>query len=75
MLAEEDFDARLDQHEKLVPAIFMGANEVHVHLLAHSRAERLRIETDLRRGQLPPLNEQSSGPDSSGGLLASLLVR
>jgi hypothetical protein len=31
-----------------------------VHLLAVSKGERLRIETDLRNGHRTPLNEQPS---------------
>ncbi len=33
-------------------------SEVHVHFSAGSRAERLDIETDLRRGHRTPLNYQ-----------------
>ncbi len=54
-----DFAERIDRHEKFLPALRLGATEVHVHLLAASRQQRLNIETDLRRGHPTPLNEQS----------------
>jgi hypothetical protein len=53
-----DFGERIDRHEKFLPALWLGATEVHVHLLATSRQQRLDIETDLRRGHPTPLNEQ-----------------
>lgn len=54
-----EFDMRISNHEKLLPAIMFGATHVHVHLLAVSKSERLRIETDLRRAHWTPLNLQS----------------
>jgi len=57
-----EFDERLDRHEKLGPALWLGATEIHVHLLAQSRQERLNIETDLRHGHVTPLNEQPTSP-------------
>lgn len=54
----DDFSSRFACHEKIGAARNMGANEIHVHLLAEERGLRLNIETDLRRGHAPPLNEQ-----------------
>jgi hypothetical protein len=48
-------------HEKLNPAITLGATHVHVHLLARSRQARLDVETDLRHGHPTLLNEQGIG--------------
>ena len=56
----EDLAKELLGHPKLVPAIMLGGNELHVHLLAQSKDERLRVETDIRNGHHTPLNEQSS---------------
>jgi hypothetical protein len=39
-------------------ALDLGLNEVHVHLLARSERVRFGVETDLRNGQLSPLNRQ-----------------
>ena len=39
---------RLMQHEHLADAITGGLTHVHVHVLAGTRFERERIETDLR---------------------------
>jgi hypothetical protein len=55
------FYSRFATHEKFWPAVFAGSNEVHVHLLADSDQARFNIETDLRRGHSPVLNEQSTG--------------
>ena len=70
-----DFAERIDRHEKFLPALRLGATEVHVHLLAASRQQRLNIETDLRRGHRTPLNEQSVAgfPPSSLASLPELL--
>jgi hypothetical protein len=70
-----DLDQGIDRHEKFLPAMRLGATEVHVHLLAVSKQQRLDIETDLRRGHPTALNEQSRGgfPRSSLGNLADLL--
>jgi hypothetical protein len=54
-----EFDLRLDRHEKLGPALQVGATEIHIHLLAQSRQERVNIETDLRHAHATPLNGQS----------------
>lgn len=56
----EDLAKELLSHPKLVPAMLLGGNELHVHLLAQSKSERLRIETDVRNGHHTPLNEQPS---------------
>lgn len=54
----KDYYNRAHTHEKLTPSIRMGANEVHIHLLAKGTHDRFRIETDLRRGHYAPLNMQ-----------------
>jgi len=41
----------------MAPARRLGATHVHVHFV-ENRAERFRIETDLRREHKPQLNEQ-----------------
>jgi hypothetical protein len=38
----------------------LGMNEIHVHLLAETKSERLTVETYLRNEFGPPLNEQGS---------------
>src|SRR5215510_5052080 len=40
-----DGEHRPPTHEKLIPAIVLGATHVHVHLLAMSRQHRLDVET------------------------------
>ncbi|XKM39551.1 GIY-YIG nuclease family protein [Rhizobium ruizarguesonis] len=47
-------------HDKVLQAIRLGGNELHVHLLAKPEAERFAIETDLRNGHNAPLNRQHS---------------
>ncbi|MBY5799235.1 hypothetical protein [Rhizobium leguminosarum] len=47
-------------HDKVLQAIRLGGNELHVHLLAKTEAERFTIETDLRNGHNAPLNRQNS---------------
>lgn len=65
----DDLDRRMYEHMrgKLPLAQLLGANEIHVHLLAKTRAERFEIETDLRRRLSPTLNLQSNDR-SHGGL-------
>ena len=60
-------------HVNVLRAIGLGGNELHVHLLAKTKAERLSIETDLRNGHDTPLNRQPSaaGLGSLFGLGAS----
>ena len=53
-----EFDERLDRHEKLGQALRLGATEIHIHLLAQSRQERVNVETDLRHAHTTPLNGQ-----------------
>ena len=53
-----DMRTRMPDHEKLPAAFDLGANEIHVHLLANSIAHRIAVETDLRRGHWTPLNWQ-----------------
>jgi hypothetical protein len=71
-----DFRKEFGSHPKLWPAQLLGATEVHIHLLAKSRSERLDIETDLRRGHWTPLNYQPTPaplPPSAGlGAFASV---
>ncbi len=67
------FSDRLSQHEKFSPAVRMGANEVHIHLSAKNRHERFQVETDLRNGHNPPLNEQNVEP--LGDWFSNLLNR
>jgi hypothetical protein len=54
----DNFATRMRCHEEWDSAMRLGMNEVHVHLLAFSERRRLIIETDLRHGQLPLLNQQ-----------------
>ena len=62
------------RHEKWAAAARLGMTEVHVHLLAQTRHERLAVETRLRRQYPTPLNEQS--PAMQGlGLLGALAPR
>jgi hypothetical protein len=84
----DKFYQRLPDHEKVEDARRLGVNELHVHLLAASEADRFHIETDLRNGHRTPLNEQGTpyanslfgslapnhplAPSSFGGLLAAL---
>lgn len=55
-----DFSERMSKHEKLVPALLLGATHCHVHLLARDKKHRLDIETDLRTQFATPLNKQPS---------------
>lgn len=61
---------RFAGHEKLLPAILMGATELHVHFLAEGERARLAAETDLRHGHRPVLNQQDRPMDglAVGGL-------
>lgn len=74
----ENTTRRMREHmyEKTLQAILLGANELHLHLLAESEAVRISIETDLRNGHASPLNKQHSSA-TPGGLigLGSLYVR
>jgi hypothetical protein len=72
-----EFDVRLGQHEKLPDVLRLGGTELHVHLGAATRQQRLDIETDLRRGQPAPLNRQGLGGIRAdggfgGGILGAL---
>ena len=77
-----EFDERLDRHEKLGQALRLGATEIHIHLLAQSRQERVNVETDLRHAHATPLNGQPTPtspfllprPSSSLLSLADLLA-
>ncbi|MBD9390248.1 hypothetical protein IB237_23900 [Agrobacterium sp. AGB01] len=65
-----DTARRLQEHlyDKILRAAHLGVNELHLHFLAKSEADRISIETDLRNGHCTPLNKQSSSA-MSGGLL------
>lgn len=63
-----EFSDRLLGHEKFESALRLGANEIHVHLLAETAAARFAAETDLRNGHRTPLNEQPT----MAGLLGAL---
>ena len=67
----ENLGDRLHRHEKGTKAHQLGVTHVHVHLLAKTRASRLKIETELRWSLSPPLNEQAVPAYS----LANSLVR
>ncbi|MCH4548247.1 hypothetical protein MK632_21140 [Rhizobium changzhiense] len=56
-------------HDKVLQAIRLGGNELHVHLLAKTETERFAIETDLRNAHNAPLNRQNSAA-VFGGLFA-----
>lgn len=58
-----DTHRRMSEHlrDKLVYAMILGANEIHVHLLAETKADRFAVETDLRNRHLTPLNKQGVG--------------
>lgn len=63
---------RFMSHEKVEPAFRLGANELHVHLLAQSESELLATEKDLIEGQNPELNIQhNSGRRSFDDLLSA----
>ncbi|AEH77528.1 hypothetical protein SM11_chr0245 [Sinorhizobium meliloti SM11] len=55
---------RMSEHlnDKLFLAQLLGANEIHLHLLAETERDRLNVETDLRNGHLTPLNKQGGLP-------------
>jgi hypothetical protein len=55
-----DFGTRLNQHEKLTPAIRLGATHLLVHVFAGTDVARLTVETDLRRAWNAPLNKQGA---------------
>lgn len=72
-----DGGERFPRHEKLGPAIRLGATELHIHFGPALKQERLDIETALRNVHRTPLNEQPSAAPSTGiGALAiSLGIR
>lgn len=53
---------RMMEHtkDKLARAYRLGANELHVHLLAETENQRLLVENDLRNRHPTPINEQPS---------------
>lgn len=53
-------------------ALGLGANELHIHLLATTKEMRLNVETDLRRNWPTPLNRQGS-PAYAKNALTGLL--
>lgn len=67
----ENCTERMKEHiqsGRMINAAVLGANELHVHLLAISKHERLAVETDLRRGHWTPLNQQPGGLFALTGL-------
>lgn len=68
-----NFDIRISRHEKFAPALRLGATELHVHLLANTKQQRLDIETDLRNAHWTTLNAQPSRAASGLSGLAGLL--
>jgi hypothetical protein len=58
----EDFDARVgtqrEAHHKWQRIIAAGGTHFGTLFVGGGRAERLRIEADLRQGLHPPLNDQ-----------------
>jgi predicted GIY-YIG superfamily endonuclease len=56
----ENLAERIRCHEKWDRAIGLGMNELHIHSLAKTKAERLRVETWLRNRYPTPLNDQGS---------------
>lgn len=57
-IGEKGDTDRFEHHDKLWPALALGATELHVCFAARSRWERLGIETDLRNAHWTPLNVQ-----------------
>lgn len=51
---------RFRSHEKLGPALRIGATELHVSFAAQSQQERMAIETNLHNAYQTPLNIQPS---------------
>jgi hypothetical protein len=62
------------RHEKWASAMRLGMTEVHVHLLARTRHERLAVETRLRTHYPTPLNEQRPAMQRLG-LLGAFAAR
>ncbi len=72
-IGEKGDTDRFTNHEKLTPALRLGATELHVHLSAKSRGERLDIETDLRHAHRTPLNAQPTpAPVNTLGALGEI---
>lgn len=71
-IGEKGDTDRFLRHEKLDPALQLGATELHLHLLAKSRRERLDIETDLRNSHITPLNRQLGVAATHGGILGGM---
>ncbi len=72
-IGEKGNTDRFASHEKLWPAIRLGATELHVCFDAKSRSDRLDIESDLRNGHATPLNAQPSRAAQQTGGLSALL--
>ena len=70
-----DGGERFPRHEKLGPAIRLGATELHVYLGARSRRARLDIETALRNVHRTPLNDQPTAAPPYLGIMAGLINR
>ena len=67
----DDTARRMREHatSKLLAAWLLGGNELHLHLLAKTEAERFAIETDLRNAHAAPLNKQPTEAGELSGLL------
>ncbi|OKP81179.1 hypothetical protein BTE77_02380 [Ensifer adhaerens] len=54
---------RMSEHagDKLMSAMMIGGNELHLHYLARTESDRFAVETDLRRRYSTPLNQQTGG--------------
>jgi len=71
-IGEKGDTGRLERHEKLGPALRLGATELHIHLSAKSRWERLEIETDLRNAHPTPLNYQPSTAETYRSIIGGM---
>ena len=64
---------RWHNHEKWQDALFLGMNEVHFHLLARTKWQRLQTERHLRHCFRPQLNEQLSPIRGGMAVMGSFL--
>lgn len=69
----ENTARRMREHssDKLFRVLLLGGNELHLHFLAKSEAERFSVETDLRNGHATPLNWQPTEAAGLAGLFQS----
>jgi excinuclease UvrABC nuclease subunit len=58
----QDINARIGsgvgQHHKATACVRAGATHICTRVVSGARAERLRVETDLRQKYTPPHNDQ-----------------